>query len=142
MFILQSLPPEEALNPQIAVWIIGVLLAVIASGVLFFKWAAARVATMAYNGWTKVEKIHDEGIAELKDIKTNQGKMLTKQEIHGLKLDNAIQQIKEVRYSQVTMAKLVVEVVVQEGGKEELDKLEKAILEERERLRKREEDYA
>ena len=85
--LLQTLPPVEALNPEIAYWIIGTLLATIATMVLFMKWVFTKAGNAGIVVWKKVENLHKEGIEELRNIKDTQTRIEVKQDAIKLSID-------------------------------------------------------
>jgi hypothetical protein len=128
-FLLQALPNKDSLNPDIALWIIGTLILVILSGVALFKWAFNTVISAAKSGWSRFEEKHDEAMSHLSEMKGIQIKFEQKQDVMN-------QQIQEIRYSQLNMAKVVTEIKVKPGGIEEILNLEEEL---KKRKKKRQE---
>jgi len=133
--LLQALPPEESLNPKIALWIIATLIGVIVSGFLFFKWVFREVKGLFVLGWKEVQTAHNEGMDHLEtmsdiltQVNNNQIKFEQKQDIMN-------QQLQEIRYSQLNMAKLATEIKVRSGGVEEIISLEKELKKKKEKRR-------
>ena len=109
--LLQAMPPQEALNPEIAYWIIGTLLLTIASMVAFMKWVFTKTGQAGVKVWTKIESLHKEGIQELKEVKETQIAMQAEQQ--------AIKQgIDETKYSVQTLSEKAIEIQTKKKVKE------------------------
>ena len=159
--------PTDALNNEISGWIITVLLISFA-GLLWlikkgFVWGVNKFVALITKGatifFTKLTELHREGIDELKaikqeqiDIKSTQKDILAAQAEMNInhknnvdkvtsQIDGLKDQVKEVRFSQLTMAKNAVKIMVTPEGKEEIDSLEKD-LEKKKRKRDKEEKEA